>query len=138
MFLKAAGRTLKAWQGRLGISISKLLDNDTREKLKNLAAEVHETSEVDTAKKLAMCVANGSAFHHAGLISEQRKLIEGGFRKGIIKVIAATPTLAAGLNLPARRVIIKGYRRYDVNFGQVPIPVLEYKQMAGRAGRPEA
>ena len=87
-------------------------------------------------KNLHMCVENGSAFHHAGLISEQRKLIEDGFRKGIIKVIAATPTLAAGLNLPARRVIIKGFRRYDVNFGQVPIPVLEYKQMAGRAGRP--
>ena len=136
LVFESSRKNTEGMAGRMGISISKLLDNDTREKLKNLAAEVHETSEVDTAKKLAMCVANGSAFHHAGLISEQRKLIEGGFRKGIIKVIAATPTLAAGLNLPARRVIIKGYRRYDVNFGQVPIPVLEYKQMAGRAGRP--
>ncbi len=122
--------------GRTGIAISKLIDRDTREKLKNLAAQVIETSEVETTKKLAQCIENGSAFHHAGLISEQRKIIENGFRDGTIKVIAATPTLAAGLNLPARRVIIKGYRRYDVNFGQVPIPVLEYKQMAGRAGRP--
>jgi helicase len=122
--------------GRVGISISNLIGRDIREKLLILAAEIRETSEVDTARKLAQCVENGSAFHHAGLISEQRKIIEDGFRKGIIKVIAATPTLAAGLNLPARRVIIKGYRRYDVNFGQTPIPVLEYKQMAGRAGRP--
>jgi helicase len=122
--------------GRTGIAISKLIDRDTREKLKILAAQVIETSEVETTKKLAQCIENGSAFHHAGLISEQRKIIENGFRNGTIKVIAATPTLAAGLNLPARRVIIKGYRRYDVNFGQVPIPVLEYKQMAGRAGRP--
>ena len=122
--------------GRTGIAISKLIDTQTREKLKNLAAQVIETSEVETTKKLAHCIENGSAFHHAGLISEQRKIIEKGFRDGTIKVIAATPTLAAGLNLPARRVIIKGYRRYDVNFGQVPIPVLEYKQMAGRAGRP--
>ena len=122
--------------GRTGIAISNLIDRDTREKLKTLAAQVIETSEVETTKKLAQCIENGSAFHHAGLISEQRKIIEDGFRNGTIKVIAATPTLAAGLNLPARRVIIKGYRRYDVNFGQVPIPVLEYKQMAGRAGRP--
>lgn len=137
LVFESSRKNTEGMAGRMGISISKLLDNDTREKLKNLAAEVQETSEVDTAKKLAMCVANGSAFHHAGLISEQRKLIEAGFRNGIIKVIAATPTLAAGLNLPARRVIIKGYRRYDMNFGQVPIPVLEYKQMAGRAGRPQ-
>jgi helicase len=45
--------------------------------------------------------------------------------------------LAAGINLPARRVIIRDYRRYDPNFGSVPIPNLEIKQMAGRAGRPK-
>jgi helicase len=44
--------------------------------------------------------------------------------------------LAAGVNLPARRVIVKDYQRYDANLGRVEIPVLEYKQMAGRAGRP--
>jgi helicase len=48
----------------------------------------------------------------------------------------ATPTLAAGINLPARRVIIRDYRRYDPNFGSIPIPNLEIKQMSGRAGRP--
>ncbi len=122
---------------RMGTSISPLVAHDTKEKLRVIAQEIHESSEVETARKLALCVENGSAFHHAGLISEQRKLIEDGFRAGTIKVIVATPTLAAGLNLPARRVIIKGYRRYDVNFGQTPIPVLEYKQMAGRAGRPQ-
>ncbi len=121
---------------RTAIPLSKLIDPDSKDKLRILAAQINDTSEVHTAKKLAMCVENGAAFHHAGLISEQRKLIEQGFRNGIIKAIAATPTLAAGMNLPARRVIIKGYRRYDINYGQVPIPVLEYKQMAGRAGRP--
>jgi helicase len=121
---------------RIGTSISPLVAFGTKEKLGVLAQEIRDSSEVETARKLALCIENGSAFHHAGLISEQRKLIEDGFRAGTIKVIVATPTLAAGLNLPARRVIIKGYRRYDVNFGQTPIPVLEYKQMAGRAGRP--
>ncbi len=121
---------------RIGTAVSSLIPGETKDKLKGIAAEIRESSEVETARKLALCIENGSAFHHAGLISEQRKIIEDGFRTGIIKVIAATPTLAAGLNLPARRVIIKGYRRYDVNYGMTPIPVLEYKQMAGRAGRP--
>jgi helicase len=69
-------------------------------------------------------------------LPEQRKLVEQGFRDNKIKVIASTPTLAAGLNLPARRVLIKSYRRYEYGSGMVPIPVIEYRQMAGRAGRP--
>ncbi len=136
LVFESSRKNSEGMASRIGTAISELLSQETKEKLKTIAAEVRETSEVDTTRKLALCVENGSAFHHAGLISEQRKLIENGFRTGIIKVIAATPTLAAGLNLPARRVVIKGYRRYDANFGMTPIPVLEYKQMAGRAGRP--
>jgi helicase len=137
LVFESSRKNSEGMAARVGTSISKLISSELKQKLKVLAAEIHETSEVESTKKLAMCIENGSAFHHAGLISEQRKIVENGFREGLIKVIAATPTLAAGLNLPARRVIIKGYRRYDVNFGQVPIPVLEYKQMAGRAGRPQ-
>jgi helicase len=62
--------------------------------------------------------------------------VEQAFRDSRIKVIASTPTLAAGLNLPARRVLIKSYKRYEYGQGMVPIPVIEYRQMAGRAGRP--
>ncbi|MDO9098758.1 MAG: DEAD/DEAH box helicase, partial [Candidatus Methanoperedens sp.] len=136
LIFESSRKNSEGMAARVGTSISKLISGEVKEKLRNLAAEINETSEVESTKKLAQCVENGSAFHHAGLISEQRKLVEDGFRAGIIKVISSTPTLAAGLNLPARRVIIKGYRRYDVNYGQTPIPVLEYKQMAGRAGRP--
>ncbi len=136
LIFESSRKNSEGMAARVGTSISKLISGEVKEKLKNLAAAINETSEVESTKKLTMCVENGSAFHHAGLISEQRKLVEDGFRAGIIKVISSTPTLAAGLNLPARRVIIKGYWRYDVNFGQTPIPVLEYKQMAGRAGRP--
>lgn len=136
LIFESSRKNTEGMASRVGTSISSLISGETKEKLSLIAAEVRESSEVDTAQKLALCIENGSAFHHAGLISEQRKLIEEGFRNGIIKVISATPTLAAGLNLPARRVIIKGYRRYDANFGLTPIPVLEYKQMAGRAGRP--
>jgi helicase len=88
------------------------------------------------AKSLALCVANGSAFHHAGLSREERRIVEEGFRKGLIKCISSTPTLAAGLNLPARRVIIRDYLRFAAGEGMQPIPASEYHQMAGRAGRP--
>jgi len=90
-----------------------------------------------TCKRLADCVRQGTAFHHAGLHGAQRKAIEDAFRNNLIKVICATPTLAAGVNLPSRRAIIRDYRRYESPFGMQLIPVLEYKQMAGRAGRPK-
>lgn len=104
--------------------------------LKSLSEMVMSTGESETCRRLANCVSRGVAFHHAGLLPEQRKLVEKGFRDNKIKAIASTPTLAAGLNLPARRVLIKSYRRYEYGSGMVPIPVIEYRQMAGRAGRP--
>ena len=87
-------------------------------------------------RKLASCVKYGIAFHHAGLTSEQRHYVESNFRKGNLRVIIATPTLAAGINLPARRVIIRDTTRFEAASGNSPIPVMEIKQMCGRAGRP--
>jgi helicase len=86
-------------------------------------------------RTLASCVKRGIAFHNAGLSNEQRKFVERNFKKGKIKCIVATPTLAAGINLPARRVIVRDVFRYE-NGENVSIPVLEIKQMCGRAGRP--
>jgi len=105
---------------------------DTRE----LAERLRSVREKNEDNLLEDCVARGVAFHHAGLIRQERGIIEEGFRKGYIEVLAATPTLAAGLNLPARRVIIRDYSRFSAGLGMVPIPVMEYHQMAGRAGRP--
>ncbi|MDI6859909.1 MAG: ATP-dependent DNA helicase [Methanocellales archaeon] len=121
---------------RVSRAIKDMIDPDDLDGLMKLAGDVREVGETDLCEKLASCVENGAAFHHAGLRSEHRRIIEIGFRSNVIKVIACTPTLASGLNLPARRVVIRDYKRYDVNFGLTPIPVLEVKQMCGRAGRP--
>lgn len=100
------------------------------------AAALEREGHTDLGRSLAACAARGAAFHHAGLGPEQRRLVEEGFRDGVLRVIASTPTLAAGLNLPARRVVIRDYLRFEAGRGMQPIPVGEYHQMAGRAGRP--
>jgi helicase len=86
-------------------------------------------------KRLALCIQKGIAFHHAGLNSTQRRLVEQNFREKKIKVICATPTLAQGVDLPAYRTIIRDLKRFTSR-GMRSIPVLEYEQQAGRAGRP--
>jgi helicase len=94
--------------------------------------------ETSLSRLLAEIVAKGSAFHHAGLEAEHRRIVEDYFRAGAIKVLASTPTLAMGLNLPARRVVVADMTRYDAESGgNAEISVLEYRQMAGRAGRPQ-
>ena len=104
--------------------------------LAGYADKLRSNAATDMGRTLAACVAQGAAFHHAGLSREERRIVETGFREGQIKAIASTPTLAAGLNLPARRVIVRDYLRFNAGEGMVPIPVREYRQMAGRAGRP--
>jgi len=105
-----------------------------------VAAEVSEailSTEGPRAlrEELAELIRGGVAYHHAGLSNEQRTLIEDGFRRGGIAAIFATPTLAAGVNLPARRVVVAEYLRYEEGSWK-PLKVFEYKQLAGRAGRP--
>jgi len=104
--------------------------------LAGYADKLRSNAATGMGRTLAACVAQGAAFHHAGLAREERRIVETGFREGHIKAIASTPTLAAGLNLPARRVIVRDYLRFSAGEGMLPIPVREYRQMAGRAGRP--
>ena len=94
-----------------------------------------DSESTATGRKLASCVRCGTAFHNAGLTYRQRRYVEDSFRAGTIKCIVATPTLAAGINLPARRVVVRDTYRYE-NGANVPIAVMEVKQMCGRAGRP--
>ena len=105
----------------------------TPEEEEALAGDADSTA---MGKKLAACVGAGMAFHNAGLSYTQRRFVEDNFKNGRIKCIVATPTLAAGINLPARRVIVRDTYRFESNAGNVPISVMEVKQMCGRAGRP--
>ncbi|UXM85182.1 DEAD/DEAH box helicase [Methanococcus aeolicus] len=89
----------------------------------------------ETCKNLATAIEKGVAFHHAGLTNEQRKIVEDGFRKKLIKVICCTPTLSAGLNLPCRRAIVRDLTRFTGK-GMTDIPKMEIRQCIGRAGRP--
>jgi len=118
--------------------IDELLSKPLKRSLTLLGEQIGAAGEhTRIGDTLAESVKNGAAFHHAGLSGSHRKIIEDAFREGKIKVLAATPTLAFGVNLPARMVVIHDYRRYEFGYGYYPISVLEYKQMAGRAGRPK-
>lgn len=85
--------------------------------------------------KLAECIENGIAFHHAGLFDKQRQIIEEEFRAGNLLMITATPSLMYGVNLPSKNVLIRDYTRWTSQ-GPQSIPVFDYEQMSGRAGRP--
>ena len=88
----------------------------------------------DLSTSTANFVANGVLAHNT---SEHRSLVENAFRERAIKVICATPTLAAGVNTPSRRVVVRDWRRYDGSVGgMAPLSTLEVHQMSGRAGRP--
>ena len=115
------------------------LSKDEKEKLAELSNEILNVLDIPTkqCEILSECVKHGTAFHHAGLIAKQHRLIEESFKKGILKVICATPTLAYGCNLPSHTVLVRDLKRYSDGFGSDYMPVLEVQQMFGRAGRPQ-
>jgi helicase len=123
---------------KIAAHTGEVLSKPLKRTLANEAEKILSAGErTHISDSLAGLVECGTAFHHAGLAGVHRRLVEDLFRQGKIKVLTATPTLAFGVNLPARTVVIQDYRRWEPGYGYYPIAVLEYKQMAGRAGRPK-
>ncbi|MCW4007021.1 MAG: DEAD/DEAH box helicase [Candidatus Bathyarchaeota archaeon] len=98
----------------------------------------HELEELDelleatpTTAKLKKVVPHGVSFHHSGLLADERRFVEKEFKNGGIRIICSTPTLSAGVNTPAKNVVILFIRYYN---GQ-PLSVSSYKNISGRAGR---
>jgi DNA polymerase theta len=134
----------KDWCEKLSMSIANCIrvllqkDDELAQRLKGAIdlAQIEETklqfSNCPTGldRVLGHVCSYGIAFHHAGLTTDERDIIESAFKTGGLRVIVATSTLSSGVNLPARRVIIR-----SPMFGPKQMSPLTYKQMIGRAGR---
>jgi len=130
-------RNAEAAARRLADVTKQGISDEDRTRLLDVADEIRGVSDTETSDDLADAVEKGAAFHHAGLAREHRELVEEAFRDRAIKVVSATPTLAAGVNTPSRRVVVRDWQRYDGTAGGMqPLSVLEVHQMFGRAGRP--
>ena len=113
----------EAMPGSANVDIQKLdRRKDVLSDLRSLPVGLDET--------LAKTILHGVGFHHAGLTAEERDIVAEAYDQGIINVIVATCSLAAGINLPARRVILQGAR-----MGRDLIGPAMLRQMRGRAGR---
>ncbi|EEP81819.1 conserved hypothetical protein [Uncinocarpus reesii 1704] len=106
-----------------------MLDSDVLEKRGDLIAGLRSLS-CGLDPVFEKTIIKGVAFHHAGLTAEERDLIAEGYDKGILKVLVATCSLAAGINLPARRVILCGARMGRELVG----PAMLYSTNARKSG----
>jgi len=133
-----AGHIHKATPKTGSTLIRHSMERANKELLEKEAHKIEDSGEkTQVSEELAEMIRCGVAYHHAGLSGEHRKIIENAYKERKLKVLTATPTLAWGVNLPARTVVIQDYHRFEAEYGSYPIPVLDYKQMAGRAGRPK-
>ncbi|MEY4365723.1 MAG: hypothetical protein RLZZ305_1067 [Actinomycetota bacterium] len=79
-------------------------------------------------------IGTGVACHHAGMVPLFKEAVEECFVKGLVKVVFATETLAVGINMPARAVVIEKLTKYTGEH-HVLLRASEYTQLTGRAGR---
>ena len=99
-----------------------------------LTAYSHDNPEAVRDGIHADALLRGIAAHHAGVLPAWKELIEELFQQGLVKVVFATETLAAGINMPARSTVIAALSKRTER-GHRPLMGSEFLQMAGRAGR---
>jgi helicase len=137
VFLNSRKRT-EGTAKKMIINTPPKLNKKEKEKLEKVSKQIISVLEQPTEQcySLAEIIKKGIAFHHAGLMQKQKSLVEENFRNGLIKVIFATTTLSAGINVPADVVIIPSLYRFE-KYGMNLISKREFKQMSGRSGRPK-
>lgn len=126
-----AARCAGTVQLQRDVSALKEIDNAIEETFAQLSTEARELPQ---SVALANLLRQGVAFHHAGLLPALKVLVETLFARGIIGAVFATETLALGINMPARSVVLPQLTKFD---GAVhrPLTAREFHQLIGRAGR---
>ncbi len=134
----ASRRSAESTAREIGVITKRFLRPGDEAQLSDMSKSALRALATPTSqcKELSACMANGVAFHHAGITPKQRQLIEDGFKHAkTIKAIVCTTTLAMGIDYPATWVIVKDLKRFNGNFSEF-IPAMEVQQMLGRSGRP--
>jgi superfamily II DNA/RNA helicase len=126
-------REAEALARRLADDVGRQFTSDEKKSLDNDLNSV-ENWNTNLSSDLRALLHNGIAYHHAGLGFQGRRIVERLFREGKIRVICATTTLAAGMDLPARTVILSNFRS-PADHRQL-LSANSVHQMLGRAGRP--
>jgi len=98
--------------------------------------DAHQAADSFENDTLRQSVIDGVGFHHAGLSRADKNRVEEWFREGRVDLLFSTSTLAWGVNLPARCVVIRDTQRHDPLEGETEMSPLDVLQMLGRAGRP--
>ncbi len=132
-------RNAEAGAEKIGKIVEEYIKEEEKEELRKIADKIKNVLSRPTAQceKLAKNVEKGVAFHHSGLVNEQRKIVEDSFRNGKIKVVCSTTTLSLGINMPAHTVVVRDTSRYSEMEGGEKLSVNEVTQLFGRAGRPK-
>ena len=111
-----------------------LVTKQEQEEIKRIIDEYIAENPYLYKNKHIEFLLQGVASHHAGLLPSWKVLVEKLFQKGLIKVVFATETLAAGINMPARSTVISSISK-RTDDGHRMLTASEFLQMSGRAGR---
>ncbi|PBJ73680.1 ATP-dependent RNA helicase [Trypanosoma cruzi cruzi] len=115
-----------------------LMEQNTAKFVRMDVDEVTALSEKVSDPYVKHCMQFGVGIHHAGLLGEDRTVVENAFLAGKLQILVATSTLAWGVNFPAHMVVVKGTEYYDGRTkNYVDYPITDVLQMVGRAGRPQ-